>query len=423
MPDLTTTAVAMHDGVAAVTDVTEQTTVTFGGTWVSGETFNVFLTNAATASQHRFGAGPVSGLTPTFALTFAGKMYAAAGTTLCFSAIATPNRFDDVITVGGEDGDDPGNGFIVPGNNYSTPENIVALANYQGKLAVINRRSTQIWRMAADPADNTLAQTLENIGTFAAETAKPVGTLDVMMLADTGFRSLRVRESFDSAMVIDVGTPIDRDVQTHLATLSEVQKAASCSVVEPTSNRYWAFVPNANPSSSNYGTIYVLSYFPSSNISAWSTYTPSYQSAGVNTPFIPQKFVVKDGRVYARTSDGLIAYGGSDGNTYENCGVTAETPWLDAKTPATRKTSSAVDVACQGTWTVSLGMDPATQPGTVTLKQVYYKANAANASSFNLGQIPTRMQGTHFKLKMVESSTGYARFSSAAFHYQQNEAS
>ena len=420
MPDLTTTAVDLTGGVAAVTDVPEQTTVTFTGTWAAGDTFNVYLTNNATATQHRFGAGAVSGLTPSYALTFAGKMYVAAGTTLCFSAIATPNRFDDIVTIGGEDGDDPGNGYIVPGNNYSTPENIVALANYQGKLAVINRRSTQVWSMDADPAQNSLVQTLENIGTFAPLSAQPVGTLDVIMLADTGIRSLRVRDNFDSAMVVDIGTPIDRDIQAHLSTLSETQKATACAVVEPSANRYWLFLPHASPSASNFGTIYVLSYFPSSNISAWSTYTPSYQVAGVNTPFIPQKFVVKDGRVYARTSDGLIAYGGTDGNTYENCTLTAETPWLDAKSPATRKTASGIDVACQGTWAISLGMDPISG----TLKSgIYSKASSTNASSFGVGQVPVRMQGTHFKLKMVESSTGYARFSSAAFHYQSNEAS
>jgi len=407
----------MHGGVTQVADVTEQTTVTFSGTWVSGETFNLLLTNKATATQHRFGAGAVSGLTPTYVLTFGNKMYAACGTTLAFSAIATPNRFDDVVTTGGEDADDPGNGYIVPGNNYSTPENIVALANYQGKLAVINRRSVQVWNMEADPAQNALVQTLENIGAFAPLSAQPVGTLDVVLLADTGVRSLRVRDASNQAITVDIGTPVDRDIQTHLATLTEAEKATACAVVEPSSNRYWVFLPGHNGAE---GTIYVLSYFPSANISAWSTYRPTYLAAGVNTPFTPQKFVVKDGRVYARTAGGLIAYGGSDGNTYENCGVTAETPWLDAKSPATRKTAAAIDVACQGKWNVSLGMDPVS--GTLKAN-VYVKDDSTNASSFTGGQVPVRMQGTHFKLKMVESGTGYARFSAAAFHYQQNEAS
>lgn len=406
MPDLNTTAVALTGGVAAVAEVTEQNTLTFGGTWAAGDTFVVRLTNAATAAQYRFGYGDMTGKVPSFALTLGDKVYVACGSTLAFSAIGNPDGFVDIVTIGATDGDDPGNGSITPGNNFGTPEQIIALANYQGKLAIINRNSTQIWGVDADPANNARQQTLENLGTFAAESAKGMGTLDVIMLHDSGFRSLRVRDSSGNAMVIDIGTPIDTLVQALLATLSETEKAGACGVVEPQTGRYWCFVPGASGAE---GTIYVLSYFPSSQIAAWSTYRPTYLVAGVQTPFIPLKWVVKDGQVYARTATALIAVSG-----YDACGMTCELPWLSARNPLLKKSIQSLAVGCQGTWVVSLASSPALNQ----YRTVYTRADSANASSFELGEIKIQANTKHFRLKMVENGTGYARFSSEAVNYE-----
>ena len=421
MPEIKTTAVSLTGGVAAVADVTEQNTLTFGGSWANGDTFEVLFTEEQSGRQLRIGAGNVSGLTPTFARTFNTKVYAACGPTLAFSALGEPDKFDDIFVFAGEDGDEPGNGYITPYGYYGTPEDIVALANYQGRLAVFSRNSVQVWTMTADPAGNAQEQVLENLGTFAPLSVQPMGTLDVMFLSDTGIRSLRVRDSSNAAVTVDIGTPVDRNIQSHLEALTEAEKATACAAVEPSANRYWCFLPGASGAE---GTLYVLSYFPSMNVAAWSTYRPTFMQANGTVVFTPKKFAVKDGRVYCRGADAngvqrLVLYGGVNNAEYENCGVSFETPWLDAKTPATRKKAQALDVACQGSWAVSLGMDPTS--GTLT--PTYTKSNTTDASSFDLGRIPVRMQGTHFKIKGVESGTGYARFSAAAFHFEPAQAS
>ena len=414
MSDLITTITPMTTGLDEVAGSGEEWSIVFDGTWRTCDQPQIILTDQA-GTQTVLGVGDTNSFTPSFLLTFRDKVYAACDTVLAFSAIGEPTQFQDRIVVGAEDADAPGNGYITPGNNYSTPETIKSLAIYQNYMAVINRNSTQIWNMQPRPADNSQVQILENLGTFAPLSVQPMGTLDVMMLTDTGIRSLRVRDSSNSAIVVDVGTPVDWTIQQHLSELTEAEKATACAVVEPSSNRYWLFLPAGDTYAA---TIYVLSYFPSVNVSAWSTYLPTYVSSGVNTPFIPQKFVVKDGRVYARTADGLIAYGGSDGNTHDTCGMTIETPWLDSKTPGTQKHSTAIDVSCQGDWTVSVGMDPYSG----TLQQVYARDSSTDASSFGLGQIPFRSQGTHFKFKLVEDGSGYARFSALVFHYEGGEA-
>ena len=410
---LRTTVTEFGGGIDTEADVSGVSTVTFSGTWRECDTPQVILTDED-GLQTVIGLGDLAGLTPTFALTFKDKVYAACSTTLAFSAIGEPTQFVNQVVSGSVEADAPGNGYIVPSNNYGTPEVIQAMCLYQNRMAVFNRNSVQIWSMVADPANNEQVQVLENIGTFAPLTVQPVGELDAMFLAESGLRSLRVRNDSNNAVTVDIGTPIDSLIQAHLATLTDAQRATCCGVVEPSANRYWCFVPAA----SGEGTLYVLSYFPSVGVAAWSTYRPTHLVGSTNTAFAPQKFVVKDGRVYARTSNGLISYGGLTGSEYENCGLTAETPWLDAKTPCSRKHAKGVDVACAGSWTVSLGMDPVS--GTLT--PAYVKADATNSSSFDLGSVQVRMQGTHFKLKMVEAGTGSARLSMAALHFEPGEA-
>jgi hypothetical protein len=103
--------------------------------------------------------------------------------------------------------------------------------------------------------------------------------LEVLMLADSGIRSLRTRETTLNAFVVDIGSPIDSLVTALLATLTDAEKALSCSIVEPSSNRYWLFVPGHSGAA---GKIYVLSYFPSAQVIAWSTYDPTYDVVGAD---------------------------------------------------------------------------------------------------------------------------------------------
>lgn len=413
MPDLITTALAMAGGVDPVPEVREQNTFTFGGAWAAGETFTVFLTDLAVAAQYSAGYGdtrvPVIHLpdyVPSFVKTFDQKAYVACGLVLAFSGLADPLALADHKVIGGEDADTPGNGNILPGNNFATPEEIKALADYQGKLAIINRNSTQIWLVDVDPANNGKKQVLENIGSFAADSVRSVGMLDVIMLHDSGFRSLQVRDSSGNAVTVDIGTPIDSLVQSWLATLTEAEKAGACAVIEPKTNRYWCHVPGANGAE---GVIYVLSYFPSSQIAAWSTYRPTYKLNGVQTAFVPQKFLVKDGQVFARTSTGMHAVSG-----YDNCGVTGELPWLAARNPLLKKSIQSIDVGCQGSWVVSLASDPKTG----VYREVYRRADAEDASSFALGVISIQASTTHFRVKVVENGDGYARFASQAVNYE-----
>jgi hypothetical protein len=254
--------------------------------------------------------------------------------------------------------------------------------------------------------------------------------------------------------------------------LTEEQKAQACAVVEPSSNRYWLYMPT--------GHIYVFSYFPSSGIAAWTRYNAKWDALGngidpVTAPnytslvvgnlyyytkgtgngdftngsqvltesgyftatattatatrlagpgytyervqpssfssFTPERFVTLNGRVYIRAGDKVFLYGGLDNQTYDPCEPQWDIPFLNAKSPATRKLYHGLDAICEGTWQVSVGTNIA---DTNDVSLVY----SNTGSSVMRGKSLAAKQGTHFKLRGVERSTGYARFSSAILHYE-----
>ena len=232
--------------------------------------FNV----AVTATTINIGSTPVStpvsplilsittaNTDPTFAMALAGKLYLANGTFFNFSASYDATRWER---------QDTGAGFIQNVDQYAAPSDTVAFAPFQGKLAVFSRSNVVIWNYSADPNQYSQFQSLPNIGTMAKLSVQPLGDLDVLFLHDSGYRSLRVREATLNAFVNDIGSAIDEFVQASLIAGTALSNAAACSIVDPSTGRYWGYLN---------GVIYVLSYYPSLKIVAWSTYSPTYITA------------------------------------------------------------------------------------------------------------------------------------------------
>src|SRR5262249_13348032 len=136
--------------------------------------------------QVDIGKGDISGTTPSFCLTYGNKVYVLEGSNVHFSDLGVPTSFNDINGVG--------NGFVNMLNYYYTQESLQAVAPYQGRLVFVSRQTTQIWQVSADPNQWQQVQVMPNIGTMAPESVKPVGELDVMMLSDSGIRSIRVRD-------------------------------------------------------------------------------------------------------------------------------------------------------------------------------------------------------------------------------------
>lgn len=401
MATLKTTVSAMANGVAGVTGVGKtyrvELTTDGGGSWVVGDTITLTFLHTLTGFIEEVGFGNVSGQQPTFCLTFKDKVYVLAGSLTFFSELSDPTSWNNPEGVG--------NGFVNLVNYYSSPEALQAIATYQGRLAFFSRTTTQIWNVEQDPAAWSLVQTLPNIGTVAPRSVQSLGDLEVFFVADSGIRSLRARETVLNAIVTDIGSPVEPLVQPLLQAMTDTEKLGICGVVEPSANRLWEYID---------GVIWVLSYFPSNKITAWSKYLPTYELAGVQTTFVPTQFTTHKGQVYARAGDALYLYGGSDNNTYDNARCDFELPWLDYKTPGTFKQTNGLDVGFQGAWQFEASCDP--QSGIASV--VY----TGNNPTFLTGKKPWSMRGTHFKIKGHTTGSTYARVSTTIAHYELCEA-
>ena len=379
----------------------------FGSALIAGDTWTTVLTT--TEGDITIGSGQLQvdssghGLSPTFPFTYRNRVYLANGSQFNFSDNGDPTEWEQ---------QGAGAGFIPYLSYFGSQDQVVTINQLQGRLAVFGERSIQIWTADADPANFALVQEMDNIGTKAPLSAQNIGDYDVIFLDVTGYRSLRQREVTQNAYVDDVGIPIDSLVEDDLVTANP---ATCCSIVDPSTKRFMSYLN---------GKIYVLSRYPSSKISAWSTYDPK-DSNGL--AFVPQKFIVFNGIVYCRTADNrLISLGGNSGIAYDGSVLTVELPWLDDKQPKLMKYSLGVDIACAGQWQLYLSMDPTSFAKTESPPQLAYYVPATTGdesadSSFDLQRIAFQQRGTHFKL-LASTSPSWgeiATLSELQFHYNK----
>lgn len=370
-------------GVNGVAGTGKQVAISVGGTPEAGDRFNVKL------GIRNFGfVGKPTGRVVSLA-TLKTKIFAAAGSNLFWSGIAEPTRWETETDIGA--------GFRNMADEYSGTDDLTGLGVYQNNLAIFSRWSTQIWFVDPDPVGDRQLQVLDNIGCIAPKSIVSVGDIDVFFLSDTGIRSLRARDSSNAAFISDVGTPVDPQVIAALRGLTEAEKAAAVAVIEPEDGRYWLQMG---------GTLYVFTYFSGAKISAWSSYA-------LPSPAVDMTILA--GRVYVRAADNsLLLYGGADNNTYDATQVLAETPFLDARAPATWKMLEGIDMGIQGEWLVDICTDPRNP-------NAYERVAQFNEPTYTLQRIPLAGNTTHFKLRLQSVGTGYARLSNVAIHYRSNE--
>lgn len=360
---------------------------------ISGNTFNIW--------QGLW----YNNLYPVSLLTMDEKMYSPNGTGFSFSALDNPTLWNSQ--------QDAGSGSIDTQNVESTPEPMRAFSVYQGFLSVFMRFSIQIWQVNADPTLYTRQQTLENIGTVAPLSPQGIGELDVIFLSDTGFRSLRVRDSSLNAFVTDVGSAVDSLVMADFIAIGGASNAAlSPAIVEPQSNRYWCFLNNK---------IYVLSYFPASKIVAWGIYNCTFNDPinGNGQTFTPQKMVIFQGQVYvlAQSQAGatvVLLYGGTNNNTYDQTVAQVETPWLDARSPGTVKTARGIDAGLSGSWTFGFGVDYIDE-STTSDPTVYTQP------TYDYKRIGVSGQGTHFRITASSVGSGPCVLGTLLIHYEPGD--
>ena len=289
---------------------------------------------------------------------------------------------------------DTGRGYNNLSVQDSGGEAPVSLEVYYNKLALFMPQSTQVWAVDPDPLKNQYTQLLRGIGTKARRSVLQYGSGDVLFLDSSGIRSLKAKDSSNSASVSDIGSPVDPTVRDLKLSKGESYVNGAIALLEPSIGRFWMCFRDE---------ILCLSYFPGPAITAWSVLT---------VPFQIQHAVTCNGRIFFRdTANKIWVYGGAHGTTYDNSTVEVRMPYLNGKKPGHNKTYEAIDLTISGTWEVRVSYDfnnPESEEvlGTFT------------ASTWNSFKSELQGYASHVSFRFYNTVTGDAKLSNFAVHYQ-----
>jgi hypothetical protein len=149
-----------------------------------------------------------------FVKTIGSKMYAVSGSVMHFSGIREPTLWTTATT---------GAGFFDMGQEATGTDELLALANYQGFVAVFAETVILIFYVDPDPDLVRKTQVLENTGTVSPLSIAGFGDADIFYTDISGERSLKARDSSNSATSSDLGTPVDKLISAKLQLLRERQ--------------------------------------------------------------------------------------------------------------------------------------------------------------------------------------------------------
>ena len=394
---------AVWDGGVGVAIVANEPGVWANGLAVVPTYTNGFTTSITGGSVLASGAdlAPATQYLPgEFVKTIGSKEYALSGSVMHFSMIADPTKWTDPAT-------NTGAGFVDMSQEASGSEELMALAKYQNYVAVFSRTNIQIWYTDPDPDLNKQSQVLSNTGTRSPHSVCQFGDNDIYYLDESGVRSLRARDSSNSAATTDVGILIDPLVIAKLQTMTFGERLKVFGVIEPTDGRFWLTMGDL---------IFVFSYFSGAKVSAWSTYIPSVPGTDatggeMDTTIHVDEAIVFRRRVYIRSGDAIYCYGGEDATLqYDRTEARMQTPFLDANAPAKEKSYHGWDAAVRGVWEVGASLDP-TNMNAVDLLGVI------DETTFPHNRMPFNAQSSHVSLRFRTRSALAAKVGNGLIHF------
>jgi hypothetical protein len=326
--------------------------------------------------------------------TYRSKMYALDGRYLRFSAVGDPKVWTAPTDVSN------GAGFIDLSAQDADSTNLVALEVYYGNMAIFSDLSTQIWKLDPDDTANAFQQLLRQTGCIARHTLTQYGSGDVLYLSSFGIRSLRARDIAQTATVTDIGTPLDKMVQHLIQERGTEWFAKARALLQPRAGRLWLVLQDR---------VLVLSTFQEPTVTAWSIF--DFDTFGDSFRVVDS--VVADPHVVLRGNDGwLYRYGGRGLDKYDNCMAEVITPFLALDAPGLYKNYSGFDAACEGTWNVSIALEPAAPDAELEIG-VYTN------STFMGGAARMPGSSTHISLRLRTDEVGPATLGKLVIHYDK----
>ncbi|MEP6827747.1 MAG: hypothetical protein ABJA10_06705, partial [Aestuariivirga sp.] len=233
-----------------------------------------------------------------------------------------------------------------------------------------------------------------NVGAKAALSALSYGNNESLYLDESGVRSLRPKLNINAPYVADIGSPIDSFIQEYIRSVGDGAASAAVAAVEPLDGRFWLAIG---------ARVFVLSYFPSNKIEAWSYYEPGFNITSIAR---------SKKRLDARAANTIYLYGGIDGNTWPDAGFDriVETPFLSADQPSTMKDTIGTDFNVTNDWAITVAPDPNFPDRFDSLGTVSNSTAAGPNIAF-------QSREAAWSLKFECTKAGQATISSFAIHY------
>lgn len=344
------------------------------------------------------GADSADAFTPgTFVRTIKSKMYSVADGLFHFSGIQQPTQWTTDVA---------GAGFVNMATQNSGSEQLTAVARYQNLVAIFSPEVVQVWFVDPDPNLNTVSQVLVNTGTSCPQSVTQFGDSDVFYLDESGLRSLRARDSSNSAATTDIGVPVDDLIVAKLQSLTLAERQQVVGLINPTDKRFWLIVKDQ---------VFVFSFYQSAQVSAWTTYELAVTVGGVKTTFAAQNAVVWGRRVYLRSGNSIYAYGGTSTQlAYDETEADGWLPYLDASRPTAHKNWTGLDAAVSGLWEVRA----ATQPTDLAAEEVVARIYA---TTYSRHRVSYNHSSSHLSLRFKSRGAGPAVMSSLILHFEGDE--
>ena len=371
---------SMSGGVDAVAGVAQVVTATFSGTFESTDLFTLTINGVD------YSATPRAAGTGISAYVAKKRVLSPAGSLLNYSKLNTFTDWTDTDASSGA-------GFLNIANEAEGSERLVGAGTYIRQAAVFSRRNIRVYDMDTDATKIILSQPIDNSGSLSARSILGYGTTDLFYLDEPGIRSLRANYSSQAPFVNDIGVAIDPFVRAHLDTLSSDVIKRSCAVVEPLDGRFWLALGER---------IYVLSYFPGSQISAWSYLDPG---------FTVSDFARSYNQLYVRGGDTIYLYGGADNATYPNANETiaqVDLPFISS-TPPKMSNLIGFDLAAEGEWLVHALVDPNNE-------NIYQSIGTVDGITYGETDIAFPAYTSHVAFSMTCSTAGSAKISNLTIH-------
>ena len=249
-------------------------------------------------------------------------------------------------------------GYLNVTQHAVNDQTVRGFGRYEDKLMVVFKDSIQFWSVFADPADNSLAQALNGVGTENNRTVVDMG----------GIATYFARGSFRTIQAVAVtGEKNDTDIG---AKIYAVTKDIDLSAVTPVS--IWS--PGRSQLMCAFGDImYVYTNNPGVGVTGWTKYT-------LPSGFNVTAMVELDGVTYLRTGTSVYkfdsAYTAESGFSW-----TARFPFNHATSWGRQKAWTTFESASSGRMGIAFYVDPRNE----TYK---YIAPTLSGSRFGTGRVP-----------------------------------